>query len=80
MPLPIVVLKFLTGKVVNRDYRVTAKAQGLIIDRLRGDDLKAFPIEHARLRTHKYAVAVCAPLIIAYGWALQSETVRSCRI
>jgi hypothetical protein len=47
----------------------------MVIDRLGGDDLAAFPIEHARLRTHKYAIAICAPLIAVYGWVLQLKTV-----
>ncbi|ROV96974.1 hypothetical protein VSDG_04160 [Cytospora chrysosperma] len=64
----------ISGRVVNRDYRITAKANGMVIDRLGGDDLSAFPIEHARLRTHKYAIAICAPLIAVYGWVLQLKT------
>lgn len=64
-----------TGRVVNRDYRITAQANGMVIDRLRGDDLSVFPIEHARLRTSKFAIAICAPLIAVYGWVLQLKTV-----
>ncbi|KUI67641.1 Quinidine resistance protein 2 [Cytospora mali] len=59
------------GEVVNRDYQITAKRNGMVIDRLRGDDISAFPIEHARLRTLKYAIAICAPLVATYGWVLQ---------
>lgn len=63
------------GRVVNRDYQVAAKVNRVVIDRLRGDDLSEFPIEHARLRTSKFAIAICAPLIAVYGWVLQLKTV-----
>ncbi|KAI0132590.1 putative MFS transporter [Xylariales sp. AK1849] len=65
------IASFVAGIIIDRDYRVTAKAQGITIDRVRGDDLTAFPIERARLRTHKYFVIICASLIAAYGWVLQ---------
>ncbi|KAL8968607.1 MAG: hypothetical protein Q9197_004789, partial [Variospora fuerteventurae] len=39
------------GKVMDRDYRVTAAAVGFTIDRTSGDDLTGFPIEKARLRS-----------------------------
>lgn len=50
----------------------------MVIDRLRGDDHSTFPIEHARLRTSKFAIVLCAPLIAVYGWVLQLKTV--CRL
>ncbi|KAF7561984.1 hypothetical protein G7046_g2152 [Stylonectria norvegica] len=64
---------FLAGKILDRDYRKTAKAQGVVIDRRKGDDLSGFPIEYARLRTSKYFIAACAPLIAGYGWALEAR-------
>lgn len=68
-------LKADVGKIIDRDYRITAKAQGFTIDRVGGDDLTTFPIEHARLRTHKYSIFLCASLIAAYGWVLQAQVV-----
>lgn len=53
-----------------------AKAQGIPIDRVGGDDLSTFPIEHARLRTHKYSVIICASLIATYGWILRAQVVK----
>ncbi|KAI0156473.1 hypothetical protein GGR57DRAFT_463534 [Xylariaceae sp. FL1272] len=38
------------------------------------DALSAFHIGHARLTACKYAVVMCAPLIIGFGWTLQVET------
>ncbi|KAK2769929.1 hypothetical protein FQN53_005813 [Emmonsiellopsis sp. PD_33] len=65
----------LAGKLLDYDYTRTAESLSLTIDRRKGDDLRAFPIEYARLRTCKYFIALCAPLIIGYGWALQSKVV-----
>lgn len=65
------------GKILDRDYRVIAKAQGFSIDRVGGDDLANFPIEHARLRTHKYSIIICAALLATYGWILHFEVVNS---
>lgn len=69
-------LNFVAGRVLDRDYRVTAQAQGFPIDRVGGDDLSTFPIEHARLRTHKYSIIICASLIAAYGWTLHARVVK----
>ena len=69
-------LNFVIGRILDRDYRVVAKAQGFPIDRVRGDDLSTFPIEHARLRTHKYSIIICASLIATYGWILRARLVK----
>ncbi len=69
-------LKFVAGRVLDRDYRLIAKAQGLAIDRVCGDDLSTFPIEHAWLRTHKYSIIICASLIATYGWILRARVVE----
>lgn len=66
----------MAGQVLNRDYGTTAKEKGLVVDRVRDDDLAQFPIEMARLRTSKYSVPICTLLIAAYGWALQAKAVR----
>ncbi|CCC11158.1 hypothetical protein SMACR_03864 [Sordaria macrospora] len=63
----------LTDKLLDHDYRRTAKALGVTVDQRRGDDLAEFPIEYARLRTCKWITAVCGPLIVGYGWALQGR-------
>ena len=68
-------LKSPPGKNLDRDYRVTAQAQGLTINRVCGDDLLTFPIERARLRTHKYSIIICACLIATYGWVLHAQVV-----
>lgn len=64
-----------TGQVVNRDYKIMAKKHGLLVDRVKGDDLSVFPIECARLRSSKYFIVICVPLLIAYGWTLEKKLV-----
>ncbi|KAL2020067.1 hypothetical protein VTK56DRAFT_8871 [Thermocarpiscus australiensis] len=63
----------LAGRILDYDYRRTAKSLGFKVDRCKGNDLSAFPIERARLRTCKYSIILCAPFIIAYGWVLQAK-------
>lgn len=69
-----VIASSLTGKLLDYDYRRTAKALGVTVDKRKGDDLAEFPIEYARLRTCKWITAVCGPLVVGYGWALQGRT------
>lgn len=69
--LACVASAFLAGKVIDRDFRKIAEARGMSIDQFLNNDISMLPIEHARLRTNKYYVALCAPLIAGYGWALE---------
>ncbi|KAI1212055.1 MFS general substrate transporter [Annulohypoxylon truncatum] len=62
---------FVAGKIIDRDYRKTAEARGMHVDQLRGDNVSKIPIEYIRLRTNKYHIAFCAPLVAGYGWSLQ---------
>ncbi|KAK3368305.1 putative MFS transporter [Podospora didyma] len=68
-----IVASFLGGRLLDFDYKRTAKSHGMVIDYKRGDDISAFPIEYARLRTCKHVAALCAPLVVGYGWALQTK-------
>ena len=61
------------GKVLDRDYRVTAESRGLPVDKARGDDLHTFPIEVARLRTVFWYVFLAVFVSIGYGWALETD-------
>ncbi|KAK8139179.1 MFS general substrate transporter [Apiospora sp. TS-2023a] len=65
---------FGTGKILDWDYRHVAEKQGVAADKTRGDDLGRFPIEHARLRSIKFSVALCSFFILGYGWSLQQRT------
>lgn len=67
-----------TGKILDRDYRHTAQANGLVIDNVHGDDLSKFPIEKARLKSIFYPIIVGAIATVGYGWSLESKTVCAC--
>ncbi|KAJ5185118.1 Major facilitator superfamily domain general substrate transporter [Penicillium cf. griseofulvum] len=61
------------GKIMNRDYRLTARTHNLVIDTAHGDDLTAFPIEKARFRSIWYSICATGISTAGYGWALQSR-------
>ena len=63
------------GKIIDRDYRTTAAAAGITIDRAKGDNVATFPIERARLRSIWYFIGISTTCTIGYGWTLQSQTV-----
>ncbi|KAI9050386.1 hypothetical protein LZ554_005551 [Drepanopeziza brunnea f. sp. 'monogermtubi'] len=54
---------YFTGRMLNRDYQLTAKAHDFVVDRVGGDNLSNFPIEKARLRT----------CVTGYGWAVERK-------
>ncbi|TQN68733.1 Itaconate transport protein [Colletotrichum shisoi] len=62
------------GYVLDWNYRRIARKIGFTIDRRRGDDLRKFPIEEARLQPVYPAVAVGLIALVAYGWVLHIET------
>jgi hypothetical protein len=64
-----------SGKFIDRDYRITAELHGLPIDRIRGDDLRTFPIEQARLRSVFIPLAIAFICVIAFGWAVDKKAV-----
>ena len=64
------------GRLLDRDYRLTARSHGLVIDRVRGDDLLLFPIELARLRSFFYAFGTAMVAVVGYGWSVQAKFVH----
>lgn len=58
------------GRLMDRNYRITARQIGHTIDRHAGDDLTRFPIERARTRGSWCVFALLSAILIAYGWAL----------
>lgn len=55
------------------DYRVTAKAYGVTIEQVKGDDLADFRIETARFRSSGYLITLAIATTIGYGWALDTK-------
>ena len=64
------------GRIMNRDYKVIAKAAGLEVNKSTGDDLSKLHIEAARLRSAWWIIGVALACILGYGWTLHAKTVR----
>ncbi|KAI2619173.1 MFS general substrate transporter [Hypoxylon sp. NC1633] len=62
------------GYIADWNYRRIAKKLGVGLDRKRGNDLKGFPIEKARLQLVYPLVIAGAIVYIGFGWALHYET------
>lgn len=69
----IIVGGFVTGRLMDRNYRAVAKAAGFTIDRVRGDDLAKFPIERARSRGSIAIILVSVGVVVGYGWAVERK-------
>ena len=64
-----------SGKLIDRDYRKTAESHNLPVDRVRGDDLRSFPIEQARLRSVFLPLILAVVSVVGFGWALDKRAV-----
>ena len=68
-----VAASLLCGKLIDMNYKRTAKINNITIDRKRGDDLSNFPIETARVQVMYPLLALGIAALVAYGWVLQVE-------
>ena len=66
-----------TGFVMDRDYKIIARKSNITVDKIRGDDLRTFPIEKARLRSLWYFIAITGLCTIGYGWSVDRRAVSS---
>ncbi|OAA59216.1 major facilitator superfamily transporter multidrug resistance [Niveomyces insectorum RCEF 264] len=66
-----VVAAFAVGPAINRNYRRHARAIGVAVDASRQQDLRAFPIERARLEVGLPLYFLTAAVMLCWGWALQ---------
>jgi MFS family permease len=62
---------FIAGRLMDSNYKHVAKRAGLAIDRVRGDDVARFPIEHARSRWSVTIIAVSLCFVVGYGWVVE---------
>ncbi|KAK8042821.1 hypothetical protein PG994_013304 [Apiospora phragmitis] len=69
------IASFMAGKIIDRDYARIASQRGLGTSCHTHTHIVPadFPIEYARFRTNKHFIVATAPLIVAYGWALQTR-------
>lgn len=68
---------FMSGKLIDRDYRIVAGKHGLPIDKVGGDDISRFPIEEARLRSIFVPIFLAMFSMIGYGWAVLYHAVSA---
>ncbi|KAI4906412.1 hypothetical protein J4E90_010631 [Alternaria incomplexa] len=66
---------YVNGKLMDYNYRLTAKANNIIVDKVVGDDLAKFPIEKARSRLWWFLIPTSTAVIAGYGWVLRKEIV-----
>ena len=64
---------YLNGRLLNYDYRVTARKYGLPVSKT-SDNLARFSIERARLRSVFPFLILSAIATAGYGWTLQAKT------
>ena len=64
---------YLTGKLLDYDYRRTARRHGLPVSKS-SNEISEFPIEEARLHSAFYFIIISAIATIGYGWTLQART------
>jgi multidrug resistance protein len=69
----IIIGGYINGKLMDYNYRATARKIGHTVDKVSGDDLKDFPIERARSRGTPILVMISTATIIGYGWAVSSH-------
>ncbi|KAI1466215.1 MFS general substrate transporter [Daldinia caldariorum] len=62
------------GKLLNWNYVRVANSIGVSPDRKRGDDMRKFPIERARLDLMWPWTILAVGMIIAWGWVVDSGT------
>ena len=64
---------YANGKLMDWNYKLTAKEAGRTIDKVSGDDLTHFPVERARSRGSLYFLAVYICTLAGYGWSVQKH-------
>ncbi|KAK4693558.1 hypothetical protein P7C71_g3866, partial [Lecanoromycetidae sp. Uapishka_2] len=61
------------GFLMDRNYKRVAKKVGFSIDIKRGDDLRNFPIERARIEVILIPLYIGIATVLCWGWVLQAR-------
>ena len=67
------VASLLFGRLMDINYRRVAKKAGLRIDIKRGDDMRHFPIEKARIQVFLVPLYIGIACILCWGWVLRQN-------
>ncbi|MCJ1486258.1 hypothetical protein MMC06_006435 [Schaereria dolodes] len=62
------------GKTMDWNYKRIAKKAGISVDRNRGEDMKDFPIEKARIQLIWIPLYIGVVATLCYGWALEKNS------
>ncbi|KAL8736537.1 MAG: hypothetical protein Q9181_002386 [Wetmoreana brouardii] len=73
----VILGSYLNGKLMDRNYSITAHSIGHKIDRVSGDNLDDFPIERARARGAYWLLVVYTCALAGYGWVVKSHVHES---
>ncbi|KAK8058729.1 Itaconate transport protein [Apiospora phragmitis] len=72
-----IISTIVSGKWIDRDYRIVAQSHGLPIDKVSGDNLLHFPVEEARLRSVLLPTLVALVSVVAYGWLVDRHVINN---
>jgi hypothetical protein len=62
------------GKILDYDYRATARKESIAVNNVAGDDIRHFPIERARTRSLWYFIFIGMFSTISFGWTIQARS------
>ena len=66
----VIIGSYLNGKMMDKNYKITAREIGFTIDKHGGDNLHDFPIEKARARGSYYLLIIYTCTLALYGWVV----------
>jgi len=69
----------LSGRCIDQDYRVVAKAHKLTINKVSGDEILQFPIEEVRMRSIFVSTVCTTGAVLIYGWLVEQRLVSNLR-
>ncbi|KAK0730326.1 putative MFS transporter, partial [Lasiosphaeris hirsuta] len=64
----------IVGRLLNWNYARVARSVGVSPDRKRGDDMRKFPIERARLDLMMPWTLLAVAMLVCWGWVVDSGT------
>lgn len=71
--ISIIIGGYCNGRLMDYNFKATARRHNQPIDRVHGEDLCEFPIELARSRGTYYLLLISTSTLIAYGWTARNE-------
>ncbi|KAF2759865.1 MFS general substrate transporter [Pseudovirgaria hyperparasitica] len=69
----VIVGGLVNGKLLDWNYRVVAKENSIVIDKVVGDNMSTFPIENARSRMSWLLIPFSTVILVAYAWVLEER-------